>query len=243
MDNFLNNVNNFYLVVYTDEEGYELLKKYSSNKKIKFLIKNLEDFYNYKYKDYFIRNQDASILKNKVDWELNMLWSEKINFVKNTIKNKYFKTEYYGWCDIGYFRCRQNDISQDIIKYWPSHNKINVLEKDKIHYGIVNNNSQYISLMLYYLRFRNEKGIPLIPLPQEQISISGGFFVLNEDNIDWWVKTYDDMLKLYFENGYIVKDDQIVLIDCISQNMDKFYLHYENNNNYDNWFMFQRILL
>ena len=42
---------------------------------------------------------------HKTDWKLNMLWSEKIAFVKKCYDNKYFpETDWYGWVDIGYFR-------------------------------------------------------------------------------------------------------------------------------------------
>jgi hypothetical protein len=59
--------------------------------------------------------------------------------------------------------------------------------------------------------------------------------------IEWWRKTYDEKLQLYFENNYLVKDDQIVLADCILSNLKKFALFRENKLPYDNWFMFQRI--
>ena len=45
-------------------------------------MKEFENFYNYKYKNNWIANQDKSILKDKIDWKLNMLWSEKIHLVK-----------------------------------------------------------------------------------------------------------------------------------------------------------------
>ena len=90
---------------------------------------------------------------------------------------------------------------------------------------------------------RSEKNLPVIPIPAHQNSIAGGFFILNRNNIEWWSTTYDDRLKLYFENDYLVKDDQIILVDCILSNLDRFTLFRENINNIDNWFMFQRILI
>ena len=53
IDNMLSNVNNYYLVVYTDENTLPYLSKYTTiNEKIKFVIKPIESFYNYKYKTY-----------------------------------------------------------------------------------------------------------------------------------------------------------------------------------------------
>ena len=49
---------------------------------------------------------------------------------------------------------------------------------------------------------------------------------------------YDDKLKLYFENNYLVKDDQIIIIDNIMSKFNLFQLVVENT--YSNpWFVFQ----
>ena len=53
MDNFISIVNNFNLVIYTDENSSQFIKT-NNNPKIKVIIKPLEQFYNYKYKDYWI---------------------------------------------------------------------------------------------------------------------------------------------------------------------------------------------
>ena len=81
-----------------------------------------------------------------------------------------------------------------------------------------------------------------MPIPSLQISIGGGFFLIHKEKIDWWFSTFDKMLQLYFENNYVVKDDQMIILNCISINMDRFNLYNENNPRYDNWFMFQRLL-
>jgi hypothetical protein len=43
-------------------------------------------------------------------------------------------------------------------------------------------------------------------------------------------------------NKYLVKDDQTIVLDCIFSQQKHFSLARENNTNYDNWFMFQRLL-
>ena len=241
--NFLGNVHNFYLVVYTNKESYKMIKKYKKNPNIKIILVEFEEFYNYKYKDHFIKNHNNTVLKNMIDWKLNMLWSEKISFVKKTIGNKYFDTPYYGWCDIGYFRGRPNDINTELIKTWPNNDKISDLDKDKIHYAIINNNQDYMNFIFTLLRDRLSNGLPIQQLPQNQLSVAGGFFIITSSKINWWFKKYDDTLSLYLHNNYIVKDDQMLIIDCISQNISNFELYVEDNEKYDNWFMFQRILI
>jgi hypothetical protein len=90
---------------------------------------------------------------------------------------------------------------------------------------------------------KNQNGLPIQPIPPDQQSIAGGFFILHKDLINWWTKTYEEKLELYFRNNYLVKDDQIILVDCIFSNVERFSLFSENNPIFDNWFMFQRILI
>ena len=71
MKNLLSYVNDFKLVIFCDENSLDIIKKLVNNNdnvlienagssdrrdNIKIIIKNFEDFYLYKYKDYFIKN-------------------------------------------------------------------------------------------------------------------------------------------------------------------------------------------
>ena len=171
-----------------------------------------------------------------------MLWSEKIWFVDETVRNAYFDTEYHAYCDIGYFRNRPNDLPINFLSSWPSEAKILSLDKSKVHYAIVNNNNEYIRSLYNIVTDKNELGLPVKEIPPSQISVACGFFALHRDKLDWWKTTYENKLRLYFDNNYLVKDDQIITIDCILSDTREFRL-YKENNHFDNWFMFQRLLL
>jgi hypothetical protein len=173
-------------------------------------------------------------------WELNMIWSEKIAFVQETIRNQYFDTEYYGWCDIGYFRNRQADTHTSNLMSWPS---IGALDKNKVHYACVNNSRPYINELVRIANTRGENGLPIKPISSNQTSIAGGFFLLHRNKIQWWSDLYYSTLERYIANNYLVKDDQIIIADCVFSNMGHFKIYYENNSAVDNWFMFQRLLL
>ena len=115
--NLLSIVHNFNLVIYTNMESMAYLLPLLDNKNtntnnIKLIMKPIESFYTYKYKDYWINNHESSQMElhKSTDWQLNMLWNEKVFLVNETVKNKYFTSLYYGWCDIGYFRNRNNDL-------------------------------------------------------------------------------------------------------------------------------------
>lgn len=242
MNNFISIVNNFNLVIYTDQNSFQYIDT-KQNPKIKVIIKPIEDFYNYKYKDFWVKNHQANYLLNQVvDWKINMLWSEKISFVKETFNNKYFNTEIYGWCDIGYFRNKDNNIHTQSLSNWANQDAVLSLSKDKIHYACVSNDDNFINYLYQTINTKNELGLPINQIPPEQNSIAGGFFILHNSKIKEWSKTYDKKLKLYFKHNYLVKDDQTILLDCILSNINNFNLFRDNDIEYDNWFMFQKIL-
>ena len=243
IDNMLSNVNNYYLVLYTDMNTLKYFSKYTENKNIKIVVKPVESFYNYKYQHEWIKNHCLNTLLNgMIEWKVNMLWSEKISFVEETVKNKYFDTEMYGWCDVGYFRNRSCDTHTNSLQFWPSNDKIETLDKSKIYYALVNNDVSFIQHLKDLVNDKNEKGLLKQQLPCGQKSIAGGFFILHKEKIEWWKNTYDAKLKLYFDNNRIVKDDQIILADCIFSQEENFCLISETSE-YDNWFLFQRYLM
>lgn len=241
--NLLYNVRNFYLIIYCNIESKKYiddLLKNNNNNLIKIVVKEYHEFYNYKLKDYYIENHKKNyLLNNLIDWKLNMLWNEKIHFVYDTYINKYFnETDYYCWCDIGYFREDNYDVKQ-----FPNYNIINNLNKQKIYYACINNNKSYIRDLIKIILDKNDKKLPKNPIPNNQLSIAGGFFITYKENILKWKNIFQEKLELYFLNNYLVKDDQIIIADCIFSNLNDFEILFENNNKYDNWFMFKRKLL
>ena len=256
---FLGNVKNAKLVIYTDRESEWVLEphiKDPKNTTIKKIIKPMKQFYGYKYRKEWKENHAQNYLLNeKTEWKLNMLWNEKVHFVYETYEKKYHveeeanrptkKRRIYGWCDIGYFRCRPEcrDIGEEEIQKWPSMEKLKELNPKKIYYARVNNDSEYIKDLFLRANIKSEAGIPLFEIPPTQNSIAGGFFLLSPEKITWWRNTYDTTLRRYFYFKLLVKDDQIILVDAIFSNMPKFYLIQTTDPSHDKWFQFQRYLL
>lgn len=248
--NLLSIVNNFNLVIYTDVSSLKLISHLInfSNKKIKIIIHPIEEFYTYKYKDYWIDNHNKSNLNlhSYIDWQLNMLWNEKLFFVNETIKQKYFNTIYYGWCDIGYFRNRSNDLHTNYLTNWPNNHIFlsNSFDEKSIHYGCVQNNESIFLDLENDIKTHYSNKSKSQPTNQiEEICFAGGFFILKKELINTYVKLYDEKLMYYFTNNFIIKDDQSIIMDIVFNNPNLFRLHIENTNNFDNWFMFQRLLL
>lgn len=245
MNNLLSIVNHFNLVIYCDEHSSQYIHN-TNNHRIKIIIKPIEQFYNYQYKNQWIQNHMLNNTLNTIScWELNMLWSEKIQFVKETFERNYFQSDLYGWCDVGYFRNRKNDTSTKLLSNWCL-NIEEIIIPTKIYYACINNNDKYMNhLDSLVNNVHIYTRLPIKQLPPNQQSIAGGFFILHKNNISWWACVYDTMLKKYFDNHYLVKDDQVILANCILSNSykDKFILLREETKTTDNWFMFQRLLL
>jgi hypothetical protein len=244
--NFLLNIKMCNLVIFTNKNSLKTIEKYANNREnIKIILRELEEFHNYKYKEEWTRNHTRNHeLNTKTCWEVNMLWNEKTHFVDYVYKNNIFISEWYGWCDIGYFRGRPCDLDVNKIRSWPSNEKINSLDKTKIHYGNVNGNIQRTFQIYKQIMLKGENGLPSVPIPCNEIFIAAGFFLLFKTKISWWNSIHDTTLKKYFDNGYLVKDDQMIVLNNIVDNIKEIKIHVEFTEGlYDNWFMFQRLLL
>jgi hypothetical protein len=248
--NLLSIVSNFNLVIFTDHKSFKTLINSIdfTNKNIKIIFKPFHCFYTYKYKDFWIQNHKKSklFLHSHIDWQLNMLWNEKVFFINETIQNKYFDTLYYGWCDIGYFRNRSIDLHTHFLNKWPNNNKLlnEPFSKNYIHYGCVQNNIfTYSSLQNDIKTHYLNKSENQPTYQMEELCFAGGFFLLKRELIDTYMKLYDEKLTYYFTHNFTIKDDQTIIMDLIFTNPNLFCSHTEDDSNFENWFMFQRLLL
>ena len=248
MKHMLSEVNHYYLVFFTDEKGEKMLQdhfaastttSYFKNPNIKIVIKPYEKWHNYLYEAAWLKNHEKNnLLNSRIEWKVNMLWAEKVHFVNDARINHYFPpTEFYGWCDIGYFRNRKDDTNTNNLLKWPDPLKLLTLTKG-IHYACVENNQNIYGSLL-----ANIKTGPLSNDKLSQKCFAGGFFIIRPELIQIYSTIFDTKLKYYFDNNFVVKDDQTILLDCIANNPRLFCLHWEQDLNYDNWFMFQRLLL
>jgi len=244
MKHMLSEVNHYYLVFFTDEKGEKMLQdhfaasttSYFQNPNIKIVIKPCEKWHNYLYEAAWLKNHEKNnLLNSRIEWKVNMLWAEKVHFVNDARINHYFPpTEFYGWCDIGYFRegaCPTFAISQQMLS----------LNKNKIYYAQVVPD-HIIDSFKPTIQIKNDAGLPMMPIPAEQVSIAGGFFIAHQSKIDGWQKKFDAKLRLYFEHHYLVKDDQIIILDCIVSEPHRFELIKETDPNLNPWFQFRRFL-
>ena len=238
--NFLSIVNNFNLVIYTNKESLDIFNDFneiiSKNNKIKIVIREFEEFVLYKYSDKWITNQIYNRSLSGLDWKLIMLWCEKIYMVEDAKLNNYYNTSWYSWCDIGYFRNEYRDTNTCNLYNFPNIRKIESLDISKIYYARVEN-SNIVEFLIDNIN-NNDNYI----IPENQVSIAGGFFIIQHTMIEWYSKTFMLFIDKYFLENRVIKDDQMIILNCVAKNPDHFILVQEYINNYDNWFLFQRWL-
>ena len=129
------------------------------------------------------------------------------------------------------------------IKEWPSKEKIESLDRMKIYYTQVCDNYNLNHFARIILNKNITNGLPINPFPADQASIAGGFFLITPEKINWWNEIYYKRLTDYFENKYLVKDDQMIILDCLINNLSQFKLIKETEPRMDKWFAFSSYLL
>jgi hypothetical protein len=226
----LNSKLNCNFVIYTNEESKSYIEEFTRDKdNIKLVIKPLKSFAYYQFKDLWIENQTRNTTLSQVSWELVMLWCEKIEFIKDAMENKYFESEWLGWCDIGYFR-------KGGVDKWPNTAKITKLDKSKIYYNQLKPDSK---INKYRKTGRNQWGLLNKAIDPLHDTISGGFFMIHPTMVSEYGKVFMDRIKLYFEHKYLIKDDQVIILDCILSHSHMFNLIKGKLN----WFLFREYLL
>jgi hypothetical protein len=247
----LQNVRKFTLVVYVeDETSAQLITQLSgANPLIRIVIfpfckLPLYGAYSREFEENHQRNR---LLLGRVSWKLVLLWCSKQFLVQHTEETVVSNSEYYGWCDLGYFRSRYEKLGEltgNEIREFPDLTKIRALNRGKIHYALVN--PFIMNALKGVVLNRGANGLPVVPIPADQVSIAGGFFILSggDGKARWWREQFEAHLLKYFAGGMVVKDDQYVIIDFIIMNTDMFALWMEPlRNNVDSWFLFQRLLM
>jgi hypothetical protein len=236
MQYLLRKNSHYYLVIFTDADGAQLLQDhFPLHSHLQIIQKPIEQWYNYRYKDHWIKNHQKNLLLNdRTEWALNMLWAEKTHFVNEARVQQYFPpTEFYGWCDIGYFR--EGPCSASFCSNLQS------LNKNKIYYAYVCPQWQLQQLEAI-VKDKNAHGLPTQPIPANQNSIAGGFFIAHQSKIAGWQQKFDEKLALYFQHEYLVKDDQIIIVDCVFSEPHRFELIQETDPKQNPWFYFRRWL-
>ena len=130
--NYLPNINNP-MIIFTDNESLPTIKKLRETKEDItdiIIIENINQYYTYKYIDYWNKDLQRDHERNYHSTELYMIWNEKSYFLKLAIIKNTFNTEYFIWTDIGMIR---EDYYKSLIQKFPNNEKIKSLNPNKIY--------------------------------------------------------------------------------------------------------------
>jgi len=114
-------------VFFTDEENMNFIKECRGDLPTFYVVCNLKDFHMYQFKDKMITHEHHC-----PSVELNMIWNEKIFFIKRALMLDPFKSEWFAWVDAGI--CLYRDSKPPSIPF-PNIDKLNTLPKDKFIYS------------------------------------------------------------------------------------------------------------
>lgn len=236
-DNFFKIVSRFCnIVCFTDEINVSWLLPYSADN-VKIIVLPIEQWTEFSNADFWRTNHENNTLLNRriSSWEINMLWSEKPHFVKRALAH--FKTAFYGWLDIGYFRCREGkDLSLDELSegnWGKSIDKTSLFPDDKHKIVVGSLIPSNVSNQITEVN------------PSHNYVANGAFILRNKDAVNWWAKCYRRQLMNMIDGGVTVKDDQHVVATAtfIGKTKEIHLLMPSNDSSLDQWFMFQSALL
>jgi hypothetical protein len=234
------------LIVFTNQESLIDLEPYKNQPNVILVMKELPDFYVYRYLQCWQNNNTRSKhFKPYVSTELNMLWNEKVRLVWEVATQLNIQADWYMWCDIGYFRLNEPlYITEEQMRQFPSREKVSQLNPDKVYIGLVAKPSE-AERVGQEVQNRCEYGLPRRPdrvLGAEVIA--GGFFAVSASLVEWWYQVYYAQLERYLCHGYYVADDQLVMADVVLNHLNMFELVAEYfSKRYNHWMMFQTFLL
>lgn len=222
--NYLRILKQTKIVIYTNSEIIinlinEIRKGYLEYTKI--IKVNIEDLYSYKYIDYFNKDYERD-MERYHDPLLYLIWNNKISFIYETYKKKYFETELYAWTDIGMIR---NEETFEILKNLLPLNSIEKINKEKVYLLEVEKFKEE------ELNYKEEK-----PYKFTENRCGGGVILCSKENIEELNKNYYEMIDKFIENDIFSGKDQNILNNLYIKNKEKIELIEPKNSPFDKWF-------
>jgi hypothetical protein len=185
-------------VIFVDEESIELIKVCRGDLPTFYITCKMEDFHMYQFKDKMITDPHHC-----PSVELNMIWNEKIFFIKRALMLDPFQSEWFAWVDAGICVYRDNKPPS---RPFPNVDKLNTLPKDKFIYSEsypYNETSVRMDSYLYH-------------------HVTGTSYILHKSMIHDFTTLYANYVdKLLDKNN--IWTDQIVLTHIYKDHKDLFY--------------------
>lgn len=210
IENFLPNVS-ANMVIYTDECSYDMIKSLRCSQADRTVVikTRIEDFFCYRFLEYWKRDIARDHEKSSHNPELYMVWNEKSMFIKRAIESNYFDTEFFMWCDIGMVR-EQRHVKH--LSSFPNTEFIRTLPNRVYLLSIGDFTTDELKLTGATDSFRYKN------------RIGGGVIFGHKEVLKVWVHEYYKMLDKFMENDIFAGKDQSVMSCAYLKNMDLIQL-------------------
>ena len=240
-DTYMNWIRNFlenipcHLYIYTDPVTYEQLKQFRSKyeDQTRYGVMNFGDMRMNSIMDTWKQQKEIDQEKYHTE-ELYIIWNEKTEFVRRSIEDNVFKSDYFFWCDIGAFR--DKNILHNFVNF-PNPSKVYNLNKNKIHI-------LEIEEIKNYERELDDEGFPKHSFERKCRS-GGGIFGGHKDAWEWWEKKYYDTMNLMLSKGRFIGKDQDIMTTIAVMHPDRIkYIKHKPyfRNTGDMWFYMEYYL-
>lgn len=198
------------LVIYTDSKNYEKIKHERASKMRKTFIhiREIENFYVYKYLNYWDYCKSIDVETNHTP-ELYMIWAEKSFMCLDAVINNNFKSKYYFWSDIG---CIRNSKIIHHVKNFASKLPNDFLD-DKFLLSVIENfkDSDYTLEEISPIFMNKNEKCCCDPI----VRIQGGFFGGNKNLWEKWTLLYKEEIEKFIKNKTYGGKDQYIMANIV----------------------------
>ena len=210
------------MVIFCDAKSIDKIRNYRLAYQSATVIiqKEISEFYNYKYLEQWKKTLELDDFKAIHNIELYMIWAEKSQFLKLGAEMNPFGSEFFLWCDIGYFRNTDAHIPIAKMLNFPNKETIEKLPRDRMLMLLV----KYILLN----KFNDTK-------------IGGGMFGGFRETISGWANIYDYTMNFFFANNIFAGQDQVIMT-YIFEKLPNLCLCI-NSQKSEDWFLLHRLLM
>jgi hypothetical protein len=219
------------MIIFCDEKNIDIIRalRKENMSKTKIIKTNWDEFYSYRYINFFIQHQQLDTEVNRGhNAYLYMVWAEKSNFLKRAIEMNPFSTEYFLWVDIGCFRKPNTQYL-----HWPNPKRIQEIPHNKV------------LLLSVYPFTEEELSVSKIhDLPSFQFinRIGAPIFGGGKDILLTWHKKYYEMLENFIHMDRFIGKDQSIMNSVYLLNQDICELVTWKQPCNDIWFYLQEFL-
>jgi hypothetical protein len=214
------------MIIFCDAKSGDKIRNYRSEYPLATVIIQTEisEFYNYKYLEQWKKTLELDNEKHLHNTELYMIWAEKSQFLKLGAEKNPFRSEFFLWCDIGYFRNTPEQVPIAELRNFPNIDKIKILPRCRI-----------LMLLVNHIPLNKLDGMHYIVQ-----KIGGGMFGGFRETIAGWANAYDAALNIFFTNNIFAGQDQLIMRFIIDK-VPNLCLCI-NSPSFEDWFLLHRLL-